>query len=125
MTLIEPDEVISQLKTRGVNICRRTLLRWEKKGYIPEPWVRNSRRTLYVEPIVDIVAEVYKELHSAEYWKDRALRAESDLERSNGKAEIGAAALKAHTGICSIGFLMTKECENCNAYDFCKLAREA
>ena len=80
-----PDEVLERLSKAGINITRRTLLNYEIKGVIPSP-IRGGRGrgigrfTDYPLETVQMAIDAHYILNNpVEYWKNRALTAESKL----------------------------------------------
>lgn len=91
---MNPDQVIEGLKLKGVNITRRTLLRYETAKLIPEP-VRGGkgrgrgRVTEYPVDTVERAHLVYRLLHGEPRYsvkaltllRDKLLKTKDDLDR--------------------------------------------
>lgn len=76
-----PDEILSALKQQGIRICRKTLYNYEKRGLISPAYFRNSRTAEYHTEVVQQIADVYRLYNDPEYWRERALKAEAELNR--------------------------------------------
>lgn len=73
--IVTPDEVIKKLEEHGLDITRRTLLRWEGEGLIPKPergsygqgggkWTNYPDETIPEALTVSILKDVYRLKHS-------------------------------------------------------------
>lgn len=70
---MSPDEVISELKKRGVSISRKTLYNWEQWGLIPSAGFRNSRTTEYPDNTFAYAYASHKFLNGIP-WLDQSFK---------------------------------------------------
>jgi len=72
---VTPDEVIKKLEEHGLDITRRTLLRWESEGLIPKPergsygqgggkWTNYPDETIPEALTVSMLKDFYRLKHS-------------------------------------------------------------